>query len=96
MIFCYLNSIKSYFQADDDCHWKNTLACAPQETASRQKVVSLQYAKKSTRVRKLVDKTYIMNDKPKTHAMRMSLLLIANNNYKMGHFYHAAKGFEAL
>jgi intraflagellar transport protein 56 len=24
------------------------------------------------------------------------LLLIANDNYKMGHFYYAVKGFEAL
>lgn len=27
-VMVYMNSIKSYFQTDDDYHWNNSLACA--------------------------------------------------------------------
>jgi intraflagellar transport protein 56 len=27
-VMVYLNSIKSYFQSDDDYHWNNALTCA--------------------------------------------------------------------
>ena len=110
-VLVYLNSIKDYFQTDDDFHWNYALTNASTgdyktAQASFLAIRNQKYKSDETYIKWLI-RTYIMNGKPKnawdvymsTETSTDSyaiLLLIANDNYKMGHFYYAVKGFEAL
>ncbi len=110
-VLVYLNSIKSYFQTDDDFHWNYAIAnAAVRDYKEAEKsflaIRNEKYKSEECYIKGLI-RAYIMNGKPKnawdvylsteTNADSFSVVkLIANDSYKMGYFYYALKAFEAL
>eukprot|EP01015_Nassula_variabilis_P015202 TRINITY_DN2272_c0_g1_i2.p2 TRINITY_DN2272_c0_g1~~TRINITY_DN2272_c0_g1_i2.p2 ORF type:complete len:188 (-),score=33.47 TRINITY_DN2272_c0_g1_i2:60-623(-) len=110
-VLVYLKSIKSFFENDDNFNWNHGIACAASgdfQEAERAflAIVNEKYIQEYCYCSWLT-RTYIMNNKPHlawdmyinmdTSNESFSLLqLIANDCYKMGQFYYAAKAFDIL
>lgn len=110
-VMVYLNSIKSYFETDDDFHWNFAITCAStgdykEAEKSFLSIRNEKYKSEECYIKWLI-RTYIMNGKPKnawdiylsteTSSDSFNVLqLIGNDCYKMGHFYYSVKAFEAL
>jgi intraflagellar transport protein 56 len=110
-VLVYLNSIKSYFETDDDFHWNYAIACASsgdykEAEKSFLAIRNERYKSEECYIKWLI-RTYIMNGKPKnawdiylsteTSSDCFNVLqIIGNDCYKMGHFYYSSKAFEAL
>lgn len=107
----YLKSIKNFFQNDDDFNWNYGIACAStgdyKEAEEAFNLIQNEKYKSDECYARWATRTYIMNGKPRlafeiymsldTSMESLSLLqIIANDCYKMGHFYFAAKAFDTL
>jgi len=110
-VLVYLKSIKPYFTNDDDFNWDYGLACASANDYKEAKDALLQIQNEKYRAEfcylSWLARCYIMNNEPAlawetyvrmdTSNESFNLLhLIANDCYKMGHFYYACKAFDVL
>jgi len=110
-VLVYLKSIKPYFSNDDDFNWNYGLACAAAGEYKEAKDALLQIQNEKYRAEfcylSWLTRCYIMNSEPSlawetyvrmdTSNESFNLLhLIANDCYKMGHFYYACKAFDVL
>mmetsp|Transcript_95965 Transcript_95965/g.170315 ORF Transcript_95965/g.170315 Transcript_95965/m.170315 type:complete len:566 (+) Transcript_95965:83-1780(+) len=110
-VLVYLKSVKPYFTNDDDFNWNYGIACAAAADYKEAKEALLQIQNEKYRAEfcylSWLARCYIMNNEPGLAweaYVRMDssnesfnlLHLIANDCYKMGHFYHACKAFDML
>ncbi|CAD8102938.1 unnamed protein product [Paramecium sonneborni] len=110
-VLVYLKSIKNYFSNDDDFNWNYGIACAGvgDYKEAEEALVAIQAEKYRSDdcYLKWMTRTFIMNGKPKeawelylnmdpSSESFQILQLIANDCYKMGHFYYAARAFDIL
>lgn len=110
-VLVYLKSIKQYFTNDDDFNWNYGIACAAAGDYKEAKdaLLSVQNEKSRSEFCYLswLARCYIMSNEPglaweayvrmNTSNESFNLLhLIANDCYKMGHFYYACKAFDVL
>lgn len=110
-VLVYLKSIKPYFTNDDDFNWNYGIACAAAGDYKEAKEALLQIQNEKYRAEfcylSWLARCYIMNNEPAlawetyvrmdTSNESFNLLhLIANDCYKMGHFYYACKAFDVL
>merc|ERR1719229_535610 len=110
-VLVYLKSIKPYFTNDDDFNWNYGIACAAAGDYKEAKEALLQIQNEKYRAEfcylSWLARCYIMNNEPSlawetyvrmdTSNESFNLLhLIANDCYKMGHFYYACKAFDVL
>eukprot|EP00933_Yihiella_yeosuensis_P008103 TRINITY_DN113408_c0_g1_i1.p1 TRINITY_DN113408_c0_g1~~TRINITY_DN113408_c0_g1_i1.p1 ORF type:complete len:564 (-),score=150.68 TRINITY_DN113408_c0_g1_i1:85-1776(-) len=110
-VLVYLKSVKPYFTNDDDFNWNYGIACAAAADYPEAKQALLQIQNEKYRAEfcylSWLARCYIMNNEPglawesyvrmDTSNESFNLLhLIANDCYKMGHFYYACKAFEVL
>eukprot|EP00931_Biecheleriopsis_adriatica_P035026 TRINITY_DN2018_c0_g2_i1.p1 TRINITY_DN2018_c0_g2~~TRINITY_DN2018_c0_g2_i1.p1 ORF type:complete len:562 (+),score=167.22 TRINITY_DN2018_c0_g2_i1:211-1896(+) len=110
-VLVYLKSIKPYFSNDDDFNWNYGIACAAAADYKEAKEALLQIQNEKYRAEfcylSWLTRTYIMDNEPgraweaymrlDTSNESFNLLhLIANDCYKMGHFYYACKAFDVL
>lgn len=110
-VLVYLKSIKPYFTNDDDFNWNYGLACAAagDYKEAKEGLLSIQNEKYRTEFTYLswLSRCYIMSGEPSlawetyvrmdTSNESFNLLhLIANDCYKMGHFYYSCKAFDVL
>merc|ERR1719174_2593843 len=110
-VLVYLKSIKPYFANDDDFNWNYGLACASAGDYKEAKEALLMIQNEKYRAEfcylSWLARCYIMNGEPAlawetyvrmdTSNESFNLLhLIANDCYKVGHFYHACKAFDIL
>lgn len=110
-VLTYLNSIKAYFQTDDDFNWN--LGCANaangvwKEAEEHLMLVRNEKYRQEYAFQSWLCRVYIMNKKPQLAwelYLRMEtsnesfamLQLIANDAYSTGAFYFAAKAFDVL
>lgn len=107
----YLSSVKAYMYNDDDFNWNHGLSLASLGNYKESEetlllVLNEKYHSDYIYLSWLV-RDYIMNKKPRqaweqylkmeTSNESFNLLqLIANDCYKMGHFFFAAKAFDVL
>ena len=110
-VLVYLRSIRDFFLNDDDFNWNYGIAlasCGDYKTSEEalQLIKNESYKAEYTYMSWLC-KCYIMNGKPslawdmyinmESSNESLSILsLIANDCYKMGHFYYAVKAFDVL
>lgn len=110
-VMVYLKSVKPYFSNDDDFNWNYGLTCASVGDYKEAKealhlIQSEKYRAEFTYLAWLC-RVHIMNNNPElawetytrmgTSSESFNLLhLIANDCYKMGHFYYACKAFDSL
>jgi intraflagellar transport protein 56 len=107
----YLKSVRPYFINDDDFNWNFGLASASSGSFkdAEEALLQIQNEKYKSEYTYLswLCRAYIMNKKPhlaweiyinmETSNESLALLnLIANDAYKMGQFYYAAKAFDVL
>mmetsp|Transcript_94982 Transcript_94982/g.307265 ORF Transcript_94982/g.307265 Transcript_94982/m.307265 type:complete len:196 (-) Transcript_94982:87-674(-) len=107
----YLKSVKPYFSNDDDFNWDYGIACANAADYKEAKEALLQVQNDKYRAEfcylSWLCRCYIMSGEPElawetyvrldTSNESFNLLhLIANDCYKMGHFYYACKAFDVL
>lgn len=110
-VLVYLKSIKPYFSRDDDFNWNYGLACAAagDYKEGREGLLQIQNEKYQGEFYYLswLVRCHIMVNEPalawETYVRMDSsnesfnlLHLIANDCYKMGHFYYACKAFDVL
>ncbi|XP_071814529.1 intraflagellar transport protein 56-like [Apostichopus japonicus] len=110
-VLIYLNSIKSYFYNDDSFNFNYAQAKATAGNFKEAEEILLLIQREKLKVDytylSLMARCLIMNRKPRlawevylkmeTSGESFSLLqLIANDCYKMGQFYYAAKAFDVL
>lgn len=110
-VLVYLKSIKPYFSNDDDFNWNYGIACANAADYKEAKEALLQVQNDKYRGEfcflSWLCRCYIMDGEPEMAwetCVRMDtsnesfnlLHLIANDCYKMGHFYYACKAFDVL
>jgi len=110
-VLVYLKSIKAYFANDDDFHWNYGLTCAATGDYKEGKEALLLVQNEKYRAEFVylsnLSRCYIMCGEPmmaweaylrmETSNDSFNLLhLIANDCYKMGHFYHSCKAFDTL
>jgi len=107
----YLKSIQPYFSNDDDFNWNYGITCANTGDYKEAKDALLQVQNDKYRSEfcylSWLCRCYIMSGEPglawetyvrmETSNDSFNLLhLIANDCYKMGHFYYACKAFDVL
>mmetsp|Transcript_49635 Transcript_49635/g.93039 ORF Transcript_49635/g.93039 Transcript_49635/m.93039 type:complete len:561 (+) Transcript_49635:88-1770(+) len=110
-VLVYLKSIKPYFSNDDDFNWNYGLACAAagDYKEGREGLMQIQNEKYHVEFCYVswLSRCHIMVNEPalawetyvrmETSNESFNLLhLIANDCYKMGHFYYACKAFDVL
>lgn len=110
-VLVYLKSIKPYFTNDDDFNWNYGIACAAAQDFKEAKEALLQIQNEKYRAEfcylSWLSRCYIMSGEPglawetyvrmdSTNESFNLLHLIANDCYKMGHFYYACKAFDVL
>lgn len=110
-VLVYLKSVKPYFSNDDDFNWNYGIACANAADYKEAKEALLQVQNDKYRSEfcylSWLCRCYIMSGEPElawetyvrmdTSNESFNLLhLIANDCYKMGHFYYACKAFDVL
>jgi intraflagellar transport protein 56 len=110
-VLVYLKSIKPYFANDDDFNWNYGLACTASGDykEGKEALLTIQSEKYRSEFCYLswLARCHIMNNDPalaweayvrmETSNESFNLLhLIANDCYKMGHFYYACKAFDVL
>jgi len=110
-VLVYLKSIRPYFTNDDDFNWNYGQACASSGDYKEAKEAFLLIQNEKYRLEfcylSWLSRCYIMNNEPllawetyvrmDTSNESFNLLhLIANDCYKMGHFYYACKAFDVL
>lgn len=110
-VLVYLKSIMPYFTNDDDFNWNYGLACAGAGDYKEGKRALLQIQNEKYRNDFIFlswqARCHIMTNEPmlaweqyvrmETTNESFNLLhLIANDCYKMGHFYYACKAFDVL
>lgn len=110
-VLVYLKSIKEFFLNDDDFNWNFGIALAAtgdyhSAEESLQQIKNEAYKAEYTYTSWLC-KCYVMNGKPslawdlyvnmESSAESLSILsMLANDCYRMGHFYYAVKAFDVL
>jgi len=110
-VLVYLKSVKPYFSSDDDFNWNYGITCAATSDFKEAKEALLQIQSEKARADfcylSWLTRCYIMSGEPAlawetyvrmdTSNESFNLLhLIANDCYKMGHFYYACKAFDVL
>jgi intraflagellar transport protein 56 len=110
-VLVYLKSVMPYFSNDDDFNWNYGLACAAAGDYKEGKRGLSQVQNEKYRAEfhflSWQARCHIMNNEPDLAweaYVRMDssnesfnlLHLIANDCYKMGHFYYACKAFDVL
>jgi len=110
-VLVYLKSIMPYFTNDDDFNWDYGLTCASAGDYKEAKRALMQIQNDKYRSEFVflswLTRCHIMNNEPQlaweayvrmdTSNESFNLLhLIANDCYKMGHFYYACKAFDVL
>lgn len=110
-VLVYLKSIREFFLNDDDFNWNYGIALAAtgdykSAEEALQQIKNELYRMEYTYISWLC-KCYIMNGKPslawdlyvnmESSTESLSILsMLANDCYKMGHFYYAMKAFDVL
>lgn len=110
-VLVYLKSIKQYMANDDDFNWNYGLACSAASDFKEGKEALLLIQNEKYRAEfcylSWLARCHIMTNEPgqawetyvrmETGNESFNLLhLIANDCYKMGHFYYACKAFDVL
>lgn len=110
-VLVYLKSIKPYFTNDDDFNWNYGIACAAANDFKEAKDALMQVQNEKYRNEfcylSWLARCHIMNNEPvlawelyarmdNSNESFNLLNLLANDCYKMGHFYYACKAFDIL